>query len=91
MLPKYSPFLNPIENVFSQIKSEVKKYLREMNQELIAASFLPWGQKCARRFEILKAAFENALSKITPQNITNYELKTTSYYATIMMKQPINE
>ena len=91
MLPKYSPFLNPIENVFSQLKSEIKKYLRNNNQQLIDAANLPWKQKSVRRFQILQDALETSLQAITSQNVANYELKTTSYYAAIMTRQFINE
>ena len=52
-LAPYSPYLNPIERCFSQIKSHVKEWLARNNDRLIATCNLPWGQKGAARSQIL--------------------------------------
>lgn len=44
-LPPYTPFLNPIENVFSVVKGGVKKYLREHSNQMLSTCGLLWGQK----------------------------------------------
>ena len=91
MLPPYSPFLNPIERVFSQIKNEVRMYLSQHNQELIATASLPWGQKGAARYSILEKALNESINMVTPQNVSQYALRTTSYYAQVLQMQPIME
>ena len=91
MLPPYSPFLNPIERVFSQIKANIKSYLRMHNDELIATSTLPWGQKGPARYCILEKALNESLNSVTQQNISQYALRTASYFAQVLQRQPIFE
>lgn len=91
MLPPLSPFLNPIEHVFSMIKSFVKEYLRNHNDELIATAHLPWGQKGSARFEILKRAVVEGINSVTPQDVSRFAFHCSSFFAQVLQHQPINE
>ena len=71
-LPPYSPNLNPIENIFGLLKNIMKKFLAtDYKAELLETFSLPWGQKTARRQEILDCCFISAISQITNENLHN--------------------
>ena len=72
-LPPYSPNLNPIENVFSHIKSHFKALIAtHYRQELINTFNMP-GNQMAERRRILSVAFDQALSEVQNdvQSVTN--------------------
>ena len=72
-LPPYSPNLNPIENVFSHIKSHFKALIAtHYRQELINTFNMPCNQMAERR-RILSVTFNQALSEVQNdvQSVTN--------------------
>lgn len=89
MLPPYSPFLNPIESVFSSIKAHVKEYLRFHNDEMIGTANLPWGQKAAGRYAILEKAIAYAMPFITIPMVLNFFLFTTTFHVAVINKDRI--
>ena len=88
-LPPYSPYLNPIERCFSQIKSYVKEWLQNNNQRLIDTINLPFGQKGAKRFEMLMEAINYAIPQVTSANVQNYLNYSQRFYPQIFQRIPI--
>lgn len=72
-LPPYSPELNPIENVFSMVKSNIRKLLATTyHKQLMETSNLPWGQKGKKREELLIIILDEVVELITPEIMINY-------------------
>ena len=88
-LPPYSPYLNPIERCFSQIKANIKKYLQQKNQLLIDTIKLPFGRKGVIRFQVLTEALDYAIQTVTNANIQNYLNYSHKFYPMIFQMQPI--
>ncbi|GMF55510.1 unnamed protein product [Phytophthora fragariaefolia] len=64
-LSPYSPMLNPIENVFSVFKSEVKAFLAAKHDEILRVP--PNQTKAAHRASYLPRASKYSMSvKVTP-------------------------
>ena len=71
-LPQYSPMLNPIEECFSVLKSQIKKLLTgEYNRRRMKIAYLPWGQKNAQRIVLLEEVLNRSLPSIIPQIVQN--------------------
>ena len=88
-LPPYSPFLNPIERCFSKIKSQVKKWLRENNDRMLATTSMEFGQKGAARSKLLDEAISFGISKISINNVRKYLEYSRKFYPNIFQKEPI--
>ena len=89
-LPPYSPFLNPIERCFSQVKSHVKKWLCDNNNRVIATSNLPFGSKGAARSQLLLEAINYAIPHVTTSDVRQYLEYFRRYYQNIFQSQPID-
>lgn len=89
-LPPYSPFLNPIERCFSQVKSHVKKWLCDNNNRVIATSNLPFGSKGAARSQLLLEAINYAIPHVTTSDVRQYLEYSRRYYQNIFQSQPID-
>lgn len=90
-LPPYTPFLNPIENVFSLIKSKVKEYLRSYNDLMLATTTMKWGQKVNARYQILENAVTYAFQFVTQQAVLDFFNHTKDFYIAIGQQMDINE
>jgi transposase len=66
-LPRYSPFLNPIENMFSQWKTLVKACAARNCDELLAhidSTFLRiTGENCARYYRHMLSFIQRCINK----------------------------
>lgn len=72
-LPPYSPELNPIENVFSMVKNNIRKKLATTyRQELMETTNLPWGEKGKKRIELLLNILNEVSNVITPDLMEEY-------------------
>lgn len=72
-LPPYSPELNPIENVFSMVKNNIRKLLATTyHKQLMETSNLPWGQKGKKREELLMTILDEVVELITPEVMIEY-------------------
>ena len=72
-LPRYSPDLNPIENVFGFMKARYKRILAtEYGEEMLNTTKLDRGFQMATRDEIMQTAFTRALSSVTVQEVNDY-------------------
>ena len=88
-LPPYSPYLNPIERCFSQIKAHIKKWLQQNNQRIIDTAYLQFGRKGAIRFQLLTEALGYSIPFITSINIQNYLNYSQKFYSLIFQMRPI--
>ena len=89
-LPPYSPFLNPIERHFSQVKSYVKKWPCDNNNKVIATSNLHYGSIIAARYQLLLEAINYAISHVTTSDVRQYLEYSRRYYQNIFQPQPID-
>ncbi|ETW02967.1 hypothetical protein H310_05408 [Aphanomyces invadans] len=69
--------LNPIDNVFSAFKSDVKRCLRQRRQELLTIH--PNTTIKAHRGRILKEASQEALQVVTPSLCAQCFLHTRKF------------
>lgn len=81
-LPAYSPFLNIVENCFSQWKSAVKRHMAEVRDEMLTQ---PHPQRLATLSEIC----EQCIEVITPANAAAYFRRLQSYLPGCMMREDI--
>ena len=79
-LPPYSPFLNPIESFFSQLKDGIKSRLRGANLEAM--------EQLQRR-EVLKQAIQSELDQLhNYDNLARYS-HNASFYSQCLQKATI--
>lgn len=72
-LPPYSPMLNPIEEVFADIKREIRRLLSiELRSQVLAIHGLSWGEKTPARRALLRTALERAVSVITVHQVDQH-------------------
>ena len=81
-LPRYSPFLNPIENSFSVLKSTIKRHLQRDENECSTRAAHEQGTSVARlRESILQRVIETAVPSLT-QEIVSREYAHANRYLT---------
>ena len=72
-LPPWSPMLNPIEEVFADLKRVIRMELTVIHRdELRAIDLGPRGDKARRRGEILERAFATALGELPPNKVNTH-------------------
>ncbi|RHY21882.1 hypothetical protein DYB32_010317, partial [Aphanomyces invadans] len=76
------PMLNPIENVFSAFKSDVKRSLRQRRQELLTIP--PNTTIKAHRGRILEEASQETLQVVTPSLCAKCFLHTRKFYEAVI-------
>lgn len=91
-LPPYSPNLNPIENVFSQIKSHFKALIATRYYDDLLNTFkLPRGNQTGRRREILCGAFKDAIEEVkaNTEGVTNTFNHLQEFYDLVKQHEDI--
>jgi hypothetical protein len=88
-LPPYSPFLNPIEEAFNCFKSAVKHELRMRRDEVLGIQQLPWGQKSARRREVLAAVLPLCVPVVTVAKCVGFYAHSVSFYPACLAQSDI--
>ena len=82
-LPRYSPFLNPIESVFSAVKSAIKREISrrriEYSHLIDAATVLQANKSDVRREFLADIVERHLLETITPQLVQNCEHHALNY------------
>ena len=78
-LPPWSPFLNPIEEVFGEHKSKMKKLLAERRSEVIAIDNYPRGTKTADRLNTTASVCRDAFQQLSP--VVPYYRHMEAYFA----------
>jgi hypothetical protein len=83
-LPPYSPALNPAEEVIANIKSNVAYELSHTyHQQLLNLTVATLVAKNTQMNQIMDAALQTALGKVTPALVANCELSMTSKFPAI--------
>lgn len=81
-LPPYSPFFNPIEEVFSKFKMIIKNNLSERRNEIIN---VPDGITIkAHRYHLLEVLCQVAFRNISPYNCSSYDRHSLSFIDTAL-------
>ena len=89
-LPPYSPELNPIENVFSIIKGNIKKLLRtKYYQKLLDSYKAEWGQKTKMRNEIIDNALTDSIPLITKEVMKKLYKRMIAVFSLVYEKQDL--
>lgn len=89
-LPAYSPMLNIIEEVFSQVKGSIKAQMSGLLQgRRLHIASLPWGQKTAARQTLLDFALQIGMSVVTPANTLNYWNHMMTFVPSILAFQDV--
>ena len=90
MLPPYSPFLNPIENCFSVLKSDMKRTLNEKREMCTAEEAARLGTSvCALREHILRDCAEQALPCINHRLVAEMYAHANTYLMRCLQKEDI--
>ena len=79
-LAPYSPILNPIEHVWSWLKSYVKRELNENREDLLSRDRTDGQSMLGRRKEMLRRFMLEATEKLDNQMILNYCNHVVDYY-----------
>lgn len=92
-LPPYSPFLNPIENVFSAVKAAIKREIAarrvELFQLLETAKLLKQSQASVRRDFLNELIERNLRQVVTPALVQACNLHSCNYLPACLSGQII--
>ena len=88
LLPPWSPFLNPIEEVFSVHKSKIKALFRERRRDIVAIDFEPQGQKVVHRLQAAMQACDDGWEQIG--NVGNFFHHMETYFPACIEKSTIS-
>ena len=84
VLPAFSPFLNPIEEVWSMVKSHMKKGIGKRQQEASAAE-----AKIALYRRIVHEEIGKAMLLIDKASIVNFDTHARSFLPACLMRQDV--
>lgn len=81
-LPVYSPFLNIVENCFSQWKAAVKRHMAEVRDQMLT-------QTHPQRVAILSQICEQCVEVITAVNASSYFRRLQNYLPACLLREDI--
>jgi hypothetical protein len=82
-LPPYSPMLNPIEEVFADLKRSIREQFDDplqLHPQVLAIARQPWGQQGTFRGRLLQPAFYTTVGVITPASVAAHERHSQSFF-----------
>jgi transposase len=88
-LPAWSPFLNPIETIFSIHKLNIRRLIDQRSQELLDISKKPRGTITEARFQFLEKVIGDAWAQIELRHIYGAYTDVAKYLLLSMSRQHI--
>ena len=89
-LPAYSPFLNPIENTFSVLKSAIKRHLQYDTERSHAQDARAAGRNQVQHREVmLQVAIDAALPSVTREIVANQYAHAATYLTRCILLENI--
>ena len=76
--------LNPIEMVWSQVKSCAKALLATKMPEILSISTGEEGTMTEQRLQALEFIIAESLNQLTPENIVNYISSIQRHFASVL-------